>query len=137
MFQMRPPMPPMPPGHHMQHPGFMHGGPPMHAPPQMAQMQPPNQQRHQPPPPEDEPPTKKAKTEDDLMPEDEFLKRNKVGGFIKSLYLFTPEDALRHSLANRVPITQGKQGKWPRKFPVRENTWNLEILPKHREFVKL
>ena len=28
---------------------------------------------------------------------------------------------------------QGKQGKWPKKFPVRENTGNLEILPKHRE----
>ena len=28
---------------------------------------------------------------------------------------------------------QGKQGKWPKKIPVRENTGNLEILPKHRE----
>ena len=26
------------------------------------------------------------------------------------------------------------QGKWPKKFPVKENTGNLEILPKHREF---
>ena len=34
----------------------------------------------------------------------------------------------------RVPTAQGKQGKWPKKIPVRENTGNLEILPKHREF---
>ena len=34
----------------------------------------------------------------------------------------------------RVPTVQGKQGKWPKKFPVRENTGNLEILSKHREF---
>ena len=34
---------------------------------------------------------------------------------------------------NRVPTAQGKQGKWPNKFPVRENAGNLEILPKHRE----
>ena len=37
-------------------------------------------------------------------------------------------------LYNRVPTAQGKQGKWPKKIPVRENTGNLEILPKHREF---
>ena len=30
----------------------------------------------------------------------------------------------------RVSTAQGKQGKWPNKFPVRENTGNLEILPK-------
>ena len=29
---------------------------------------------------------------------------------------------------------QGKQGKCKKEFPVRENTGNLEILPKHREF---
>ena len=34
----------------------------------------------------------------------------------------------------RVPTPQGKQGKWQKKFPVRENTGNLKILPKHREF---
>ena len=34
----------------------------------------------------------------------------------------------------RVPTAQGKQGKWPKKIPVRENTANLEILSKHREF---
>ena len=34
----------------------------------------------------------------------------------------------------RVPTPQGKQGKWQKKIPVRENTGNLEILPKHREF---
>ena len=34
----------------------------------------------------------------------------------------------------RVPTAQGKQGKWPKIFPVRENTGNLEILSKHREF---
>ena len=34
----------------------------------------------------------------------------------------------------RVPTAQGKQGKWPKRFPVRENTGNLEILSKHREF---
>ena len=33
----------------------------------------------------------------------------------------------------RVPTAQGKQGKLPKKIPVRENTGNLEILPKHRE----
>ena len=36
----------------------------------------------------------------------------------------------------RVPTAQGKhgkQGKWPNKFTVRENTGNLEILPKPRE----
>ena len=34
----------------------------------------------------------------------------------------------------RVPTAQGKQEQWPKKIPVRENTENLEILPKHREF---
>ena len=34
---------------------------------------------------------------------------------------------------DRVPTAQEKQGKWPKKFPVREKTGNLEILPKHRE----
>ena len=37
---------------------------------------------------------------------------------------------------NRVPTAQGIQeiqGKWPKKIPVRENSGNLEILPKHRE----
>ena len=33
----------------------------------------------------------------------------------------------------RVPTAQGKQGKWTKKFPVRENTGNLELLLKHRE----
>ena len=36
----------------------------------------------------------------------------------------------------RVPIAQGKKGKtgkMTKKIPVRENTGNLEILPKHRE----
>ena len=28
---------------------------------------------------------------------------------------------------------QGKQGKWQNKIPVRENTGNLEMLPKHTE----
>ena len=32
-----------------------------------------------------------------------------------------------------LPTAHGKQGKWPKKIPVRENTGNLEILPKHRE----
>ena len=36
--------------------------------------------------------------------------------------------------SSRVPTAQGKQGKWSKEFPVRENTGNLEILPKHREF---
>ena len=33
-------------------------------------------------------------------------------------------------------IRQGEEGKWPhiKKIPVRENTGNSEILPKHREF---
>ena len=30
-------------------------------------------------------------------------------------------------------MAQRKQGKWTKKIPVRENTGNLEILPKHRE----
>ena len=37
---------------------------------------------------------------------------------------------------NRVPTAQGeqgKQGKWPKKIPVRENAGNSEILSKHRE----
>ena len=36
----------------------------------------------------------------------------------------------------RVPTAQGKQGKqgkWQKEIPVRENTGNLEMLPKHRE----
>ena len=33
----------------------------------------------------------------------------------------------------RVPTAQRKQGKWHRKFPVRENIGNLEILSTHRE----
>ena len=39
---------------------------------------------------------------------------------------------LSTSSTDRVPTAQGKQGKWPKKFPVRENTGNLEILSKHR-----
>ena len=35
---------------------------------------------------------------------------------------------------SRVPTAkQGKQGKWPKKIPVSENTGILEILSKHRE----
>ena len=34
----------------------------------------------------------------------------------------------------RVPTPQGQQGIWPKRFPVRENTGNLEMLSKHREF---
>ena len=33
---------------------------------------------------------------------------------------------------SRVPAAQGKRGKWPKQFPVREKG-TLEILPKHRE----
>ena len=33
----------------------------------------------------------------------------------------------------RVPTAQRIQGIGPKKIPVRENTGNLEILPKHRE----
>ena len=36
-------------------------------------------------------------------------------------------------ICNRVPTAQGKQGKWQKKIPVRENTGNLEVLPKHRK----
>ena len=35
--------------------------------------------------------------------------------------------------SHRVPKAQGKPGKWTKKIHVRENTGNLEILPKHRE----
>ena len=34
----------------------------------------------------------------------------------------------------RVPTAQGKREMATTKIPVRENTGNLEILPKHREF---
>ena len=33
----------------------------------------------------------------------------------------------------RIPPAQGKQGKWPKKILVRENTGNLKMLPKNRE----
>ena len=33
----------------------------------------------------------------------------------------------------RVLTAQGKQGKWKKKIPVRENTGNLEVSSKHRE----
>ena len=33
----------------------------------------------------------------------------------------------------RVPTAQRKQGKWPKDFPVIENTGNLEIVTNHRE----
>ena len=36
-------------------------------------------------------------------------------------------------MISRLPTAQGKQGKWTKKFPVRENTGNLAILSKHRE----
>ena len=39
----------------------------------------------------------------------------------------------------RVPTAQGKQGKqgkWPKKFPVRENTGNLEFCQNTGNFVK-
>ena len=41
---------------------------------------------------------------------------------------------VRVCMYDRVPTAQGKQGKWPKQFPLRENTGNLEIVPKHREF---
>ena len=28
---------------------------------------------------------------------------------------------------------QGKQGKWKKTIPCQGNTWNLKMLPKHRE----
>ena len=34
----------------------------------------------------------------------------------------------------RVPTAQGQYGKLPKTILVRENTGNLEILPKHKEF---
>ena len=51
--------------------------------------------------------------------------RNKKKRFY---YLSAPD------LSIMVPTAQGKQGKWPNKFPVREKTGNLEMLSKHREF---
>lgn len=48
--------------------------PPMPQPPSAAPAPP----HHPPPPHEDEPSSKKMKTEDNLMPEEEFLRRNKV-----------------------------------------------------------
>ena len=44
-----------------------------------------------------------------------------------------PENGEGTCLLFRVP-TGTAQGKWPKKNPVRENTGNLEIWPKHREF---
>ena len=38
---------------------------------------------------------------------------------------------------NRVPTPQGKQGKWWKVIPDRENTGILKILGKHREFGNL
>ena len=43
-----------------------------------------------------------------------------------------PANEIAVSLTTRQQ--QGKQGKLSMIFPVRENTGNLEILPKHREF---
>ena len=37
----------------------------------------------------------------------------------------------------RVPTAQGKQGKWPKRFPVRGKNGNLEVWRKHREFCLL
>ena len=41
---------------------------------------------------------------------------------------------LIHNVIRVVPTAQGKRGKWKKKIPVRENTGNLEILPKHMDF---
>lgn len=41
----------------------------------------------QPPPPSEEPPSKKQKTEDNLIPEDVFLQKNKVLLLLSCLYL--------------------------------------------------
>lgn len=76
---MRPPMPPAIPAPGAR-PPFM-PGPPMV--PQMGQPMPPPPPRPPMPPQrvadDDEPPSKKARTEEQLMPENEFLARNKGG----------------------------------------------------------
>ena len=38
---------------------------------------------------------------------------------------------------SRIPTAQGKQGKWQKKLMVIENTGNLEVWTKQREFVLL
>ena len=60
--------------------------------------------------------------------------------YTANLYLFLAMYPIYHKENSgifesyRVPTAQGKQAKWPKyKFPVRENTGNLEMLPKHRE----
>ncbi|XP_067668846.1 splicing factor 3A subunit 1-like [Haliotis asinina] len=76
----RPPMMMGMRGPHMRPPMGMHPGPPQGYPGPPGPPGPPH--RPGPPPPpsgpvEDEPPSKKQKTEDNLMPEEEFLKKNK------------------------------------------------------------
>lgn len=68
-------------GPHMRPPMGMHPGPPQGYPGPPGPPGPPH--RPGPPPPpsgpmDDEPPSKKQKSEDNLMPEEEFLKKNKV-----------------------------------------------------------
>ncbi|CAH1787515.1 unnamed protein product [Owenia fusiformis] len=65
LLAMRPPMPPMMQPHMGGPPGYMPRPPPP---------RPMDQQR--PPPMRDEPPSKKAKTEDNLIPENQFLAQN-------------------------------------------------------------
>ena len=52
-------------------------------------MMPPQRPPHHGPPPDmdDEPPSKKAKTEESLMPEHEFLAKNKVRGLYCRFFL--------------------------------------------------
>ena len=61
--------------------------------------------------------------------------RPESGRHVAPQRLLTPQPGqARLIYIFRVPTAQGKQGKWPKEFPVRENTGNLEILSKHREF---
>ena len=50
-----------------------------------------------------------------------------------NLFCLQTKGRLPFNVLPRVPTAQGKQGKWPQKISVRENTGNLEILPNPRE----
>ena len=51
--------------------------------------------------------------------------------FTSNMKSFIWQLTLNTFTIHRVPTAQGK---WPQQFSVRENTGNLEILPKHSEF---
>lgn len=62
---------------------------------------------HPPPPMEDEPPSKKLKTEDSLMPEEEFLRRNKVCDPECYLCPVVPGSGMGYPSPSYVPVPCG------------------------------